>query len=172
MIKLNYWLDLIPLRSSYKLGFTVEIRWWWWWLVLNQFLEKNSIRTLNIPTFGISCTIKGNESLVEIFNFYFLTPLSQNFKMLCILMSTPLQLDIWLQSYEGFDTKKQTWNKGIWTLFMPISKTTSRHPTHSSWSCHIFELWIGVSDDWILWSLHYNSDDGCQLVSIGGKMFG
>ena len=26
--------------------------------------------------------IKGNESLVENFNFYFLTPLSQNFKML------------------------------------------------------------------------------------------
>ena len=26
--------------------------------------------------------IKGNESLVDIFNFYFLTPLSHNFKML------------------------------------------------------------------------------------------
>ena len=29
-------------------------------------------------------------------------------------------------------------NKGIWTLFLPISeKQHRRHPTHSSWSCHI-----------------------------------
>ena len=32
--------------------------------------------------FTICDTIKGNESLVENFNFYFLTPLSQNLKML------------------------------------------------------------------------------------------
>ena len=49
--------------------------------------------------------IKGNESLVENFNFYFLTPLSQIFKMLH-LDANPLQLDIWLQSYAGFDNAK------------------------------------------------------------------
>ena len=33
---------------------------------------------------------------------------------------------------------KTIWNKGIWTLFLPISqKQYGRHPTHSSWSCHI-----------------------------------
>ena len=33
-------------------------------------------------TYNICDMIKGNESLVENFNFYFLTPLSHNFKML------------------------------------------------------------------------------------------
>ena len=33
---------------------------------------------------------------------------------------------------------KTIWNKGIWTLFLPISqKQHPQHPTHSSWSCHI-----------------------------------
>ena len=48
----------------------------------------------NIPIFGYNM-IKGNESLVENFNFYFLTPLSQNLKMLHF-DANPLQLDIWL----------------------------------------------------------------------------
>ena len=48
-------------------------------------------------------------------------------------MQTPLQLDIWLQSYEGFDNAKNNINKGILTLFLPISqKQHPRHPTHSS----------------------------------------
>ena len=55
-----------------------------------------------------------------------------------ILMQTPLQLDIWLQSYEEFVNAKTIKNKGIWPLFMPISqKQYLRHPTHSSWSCHM-----------------------------------
>ena len=37
---------------------------------------------LKAPARVICDTIKGNESLVEKFNFYFLTPLSHNFKML------------------------------------------------------------------------------------------
>ena len=56
----------------------------------------------------------------------------------CNVMQTPSQLDMWLQSYEGFDNAKTIWNKGIWTLFLPISqKQHLRHPTHS-WSCHIY----------------------------------
>ena len=39
-----------------------------------------------------------------------------------ILMQTPLQVDVWLQSYEEFDIVKTLWNKGIWTLFLPISQ--------------------------------------------------
>ena len=31
-------------------------------------------------------------------------------------------------------------NKGIWTLFLPLSQKQHRqNPTHSSWSCHIFQ---------------------------------
>ena len=46
--------------------------------------------------------IKGNESLVENFNFNFLTPLYHNLKMLHFDANPIIQLDIWLQSYEGF----------------------------------------------------------------------
>ena len=49
-----------------------------------------------------------------------------------ILMQTPLQLDIWLQSYEGFgnakyDNMKQ---RNLNTVFVNISKT--RSPTSDS----------------------------------------
>ena len=74
--------------------------------------------------------IKGNESLVENFNFNFLTPLYYNFTML-LLMQTPLLLDIWLQSYEGFDNAKNNMKQRNWnTVFANISKTTS--PTSDS----------------------------------------
>ena len=46
-------------------------------------------------------TIKGNESLVENFNFYFLTPLSQNFKMLHFDANPIIRLDIWLLELWG-----------------------------------------------------------------------
>ena len=57
-----------------------------------NILELQNLEPAEISSFGISqnevatkcnCdTIKGNESLVENFNFNFLTPLSQNFKRL------------------------------------------------------------------------------------------
>ena len=54
-----------------------------------------------------------------------------------ILMQTPLKLDIWLQSYEGFDNAKTIWNKRIWTMFFPLSQKQYRwHPTHSYLSFH------------------------------------
>ena len=63
-----------------------------------------------------------------------------------ILMQTPLQLDIWFQSYEVFDNAKTIWNKGILTLFLPISKKRHpRHPTHSSWSCHNCSWRLSIS---------------------------
>ena len=60
------------------------------------------------------------ESLVE--NFYFLTPLSHNFKMLHF-DKTPLQLDIWIQSYEGFvNAKNNIKQRNLNTVFANISK--------------------------------------------------
>ena len=48
-----------------------------------------------------------------------------------IFMQTPLQLDIWLQSYEGFDnTKNNMKQSNLNTVFANISKTTS--PTSDS----------------------------------------
>ena len=48
-----------------------------------------------------------------------------------ILIQTPLQLDIWLQSYEGFvNAKNNTKQKNLNTVFANISKTTS--PTSDS----------------------------------------
>ena len=74
--------------------------------------------------------IKGNESLVENVNFGFLAPLSQNFKMLHF-DANPLQLDIWLQSYDGFDKANNIMKqRNLNTVLANISKTTS--PTHSS----------------------------------------
>ena len=67
-----------------------------------------------------------------VLNFYFLTPLSQNLKCF-ILMQTPLQLDIWLQSYEGFDNGNNNMKqRNLNTVFANISKQHPRHPTHSS----------------------------------------
>ena len=47
----------------------------------------------------------------------------------------------WVSGYrvmKDLTMLKTIWNKGIWTLFLPISqKQHPRHPTHSSWSCHI-----------------------------------
>ena len=37
-------------------------------------------------------------------------------------MQTPLQLDIWLQSYEGFDNTKNNTKQRNWTLLLPISE--------------------------------------------------
>ena len=76
--------------------------------------------------------IKGNESLVENFSSYFLTPLSQTLAMLHV-DANPLQLDVWLQSYEEFDNAKNNIKqRNLNPVFANISKTTSRHPTHSS----------------------------------------
>ena len=73
--------------------------------------------------------IKGNESLV---NFYFLHHLLITSK--CFnLMQTPLQLDIWLQSYERFVNAKNSIyykTKEFDTVFANISKTTA--PTSDS----------------------------------------
>ena len=56
-----------------------------------------------------------------------------------ILMQTPLQLDIWLQSYEGFVNAKNNIKQRNSNTVLPISqKQHLRHPTHSSWSCHIY----------------------------------
>ena len=81
--------------------------------------------------------IKGNESLVQNLNFYFLTPLSYNFEILHfdanpILTQTPLQLDIWLQSYEGFVDAKTIKTKEFDNCFCQYLKNNPRHPTHSS----------------------------------------
>ena len=50
-----------------------------------------------------------------------------------MLMQTPLKMDIWLQSYEGFanakNNIKQTHLKAVFAI---ISKQYLRHPTHSS----------------------------------------
>ena len=50
----------------------------------------------------------------------------------------------WISGYrvmKDLTMLKTIWNKGIWTLFLPISqKQHPWHPTHSSWSCHIFTL--------------------------------
>ena len=61
-------------------------------------LKKLKI-TYNFVKFTICDTIKGNESLVKNFYFYFLDHFLKTSKW--ILMQTLLQLDIWLQSYEG-----------------------------------------------------------------------
>ena len=67
--------------------------------------------------------IKGNESLVENFNFNFFTPLSHSFKMLHF-DENPLQLDIWFQSYEGFvNAKNNIKQRNLNTVHANISKT-------------------------------------------------
>ena len=77
--------------------------------------------------------IKGNESLVENFTFYFLAPLSHNCN--ASFWSKPI-----ISGYrvvKNLSLLKTIQNKGIWTLFLSISqKQYGRHPTHSSW-CHI-----------------------------------
>ena len=46
-------------------------------------------------------------------------------------MQTPLQLDIWLQSYDGFDNAKNNMKqRNLNTVFANITKTTS--PTSNS----------------------------------------
>ena len=53
-------------------------------------------------------------------------------------MQTPLQLDFWLQSYKGFvNAENNTKQRNFNTVFANFSKQHRRHPTHSSWSCHI-----------------------------------
>ena len=51
-------------------------------------------------------------------------------------MQTPLQLDVWLQSYEEFvGAKNNMKQRNLNTVIANILKTI--YPTHSSWSCHI-----------------------------------
>ena len=72
-------------------------------------------------------------------------------------MQTPLQLDIWLQSDEGFVHAKNNITH-LNTVFANISKTTWRHPTHFPWSCHIFttdgHLQCGMWDEVYTYGFH------------------
>ena len=73
--------------------------------------------------FDICDMIKGNESLVENFNSYFLAPLSHNFYMLHF-DPNPERLDIWLQSYDKFvKAKNIIKQRNLNTVFTNISKT-------------------------------------------------
>ena len=65
-------------------------------------------------------------SKISIFLHHFLNTLK------CfILVQTPLQLDIWLQSYEGYDNAKHNMKqRHLKTVFANISKTSS--PTSDS----------------------------------------
>ena len=56
--------------------------------------------------------IKGNESLVEKINFYFLTPLSHNFKMLHF-DANPITIRCPVTDYEGFYNAKNTYSSRI-----------------------------------------------------------
>ena len=55
----------------------------------------------------------------------------------------------WISGYrvmKDLTMLKTIWNKGFLTLFLPISqKQHPRHPTYSSWSCHI---WIMDFINW------------------------
>ena len=67
-------------------------------------------------------------SKMSIFSHYFLIT-SKCF----ILMQIPLQLDIWLQSYEGFvNAKNNIKQRNLNTVFANISKTASPTSAHSS----------------------------------------
>ena len=77
-----------------------------------------------------------------------------------ILMQTPLQLDIWLRSYERFDNAKNNIKqRNLNTVFANISKTTS--PTSDSFlliMSHIsmFEMLGGGGEekDWLLQNIY------------------
>ena len=84
--------------------------------------------------------IKGNES--QNFNFYFLTPLFQNSKMLHFDANL-LQLDIWLQNYDGFDNAKDNMKqRNLNTVFANISKPTS--PTSDSFLLIMSHMSAGI----------------------------
>ena len=66
-----------------------------------------------------------------------------------ILMQAPLQLDIWLQSYEGFDNAKNNIKqRNLNTVFANISKTT--FPTSTQFFSIMWHLlkYISTQDVW------------------------
>ena len=80
-------------------------------------------------------TIKGYEPLVQFLVSYATFSQFQNASFWC---KPHYKLDIWLHRYAGFDNAK---TKEFEPLFLPKSqKQHLRHPTHSSWSCHIMTL--------------------------------
>ena len=100
--------------------------------------------------------IKGNESLVENSYYYFLTPLSHNFKIF-ILMQTALQLDIWLQIYEEFANAKNNIKQRILNTFFPnISKT--KWPTSDSFLLIMSHINISVH---LLYTLDLDDTFSC-----------
>ena len=75
-------------------------------------------------------TIKGNESLVENFNSYFLAPFSHNCNMLHFDPNS-IAIGYLVTSYEGFDNSKNNMKqRNLNAVFANISKTTS--PTSDS----------------------------------------
>ena len=94
-------------------------------------MSQNLQKLLNFIDGKCTCDmIKGNESLVKnsisIFLHHCLTT-----SICFILMQTPLQLDIWLQSYTRFDNAKNNIKqRNLNPVFANISKTTS--PTSDS----------------------------------------
>ena len=104
-----------------------------------EWTRGGLLRGVKYAKIGIYDMIKGNESLVENVQFLFSYTISHNIKMLYFDANPITYWDIWLQSYEEYVNAKNNINKGIWTLFLPISqKQYHRHPTHSAWSCHTF----------------------------------
>ena len=97
----------------------------------------------------------------------------------CTTFSRRQNASFWFKPHynwiSGYRVMKAIWNKGIWTLFWPISqKQHPWHPTHFSWSCHIcchqlisyFKIWwtfrgiqyphkIGKS--WEIWLIIYRT---------------
>ena len=76
--------------------------------------------------------------MLKILNFVFWTPFYDNLKMLRF-DANPIRMG------SGYRVKSNLWvlktllKKRIWPLSRPISlKRYFRHPTHSPWSCHIF----------------------------------
>ena len=91
--------------------------------------------------------IKGNESLVENFNSYFLTPLSHNFNM--------LHCDPWLQSYEDFvNAKNNKKQRNLNNVFANISKT----------------IWP-TSDSFLLIMSHFCNKVLIALIAFSAKHF-
>ena len=86
-------------------------------------------------------TIKGNESLVDlsIFLHHFLKT-SKCF----ILMQTLLQLDIWLQSYDGFDDAKNNMKQRIEHCFGQYLKNN----IHGIWLIPLDHVTYGCNSLW------------------------
>ena len=146
---LCFWFDIQHHKELCEY-FWEKVIIWKWMNILGQSKDEFNYGSTTAMTWQCDM-IKGNESLVENCNSYFLTPLTHNFKMLNF--DANHITNIWLQSYEEFVNAKNNINQqnlnNISKTISPTSDSFLLIMSHICYSTNLNYWWRWVHSPWL-----------------------